>query len=128
PARDPLATLPPPPPPPAFTAEHLPETPPQGSDYARTDNRSASYAATLHLRSPGRRHLAFLGVIVSRRGQQPHSSGILRRDGFLAALREEGLPAGDEMVQAVEDWHREHGFAGAEALLERCPDLDGIVC
>ena len=111
-----------------FIGEHLPETLPQGSDYARIDNRSASYDATRHLLSTGRRHLAFLGVIVSRRGQQPHSSGILRRDGFLAALREEGLPAGDEMVQAVEDWHREHGFAGAEALLERCPDLDGIVC
>src|SRR5699024_9777364 len=83
-----------------FIGEHLPETLPQGSDYARIDNRSASYDATRHLLSTGRRHLAFLGVIVSRRGQQPHSSGILRRDGFLAALREEGLPAGDEMVQA----------------------------
>src|SRR5699024_2354584 len=101
---------------------------PEGSDYARIDNRSASCDAPRHLLSTHRRHLAFLGVIVSRRGQQPHSSGTRRRDGFRAALRAAAPAAGDALVQAVEDWHREHGFAGAEALLERCPDLDGIVC
>lgn len=111
-----------------FIGEHLPETLPQGSDYARIDNRSAAYDATRHLLATGRRRLAFLGVIVSRRGQQPHSSGILRRDGFLAALAEQGLPGGEDMIQAVEDWHRPHGFTGAEALLDRFPDLDGIVC
>src|SRR5699024_8559561 len=39
-----------------------------------------------------------------------------------------GLDAGDEQIQAVGDWHRPDGFDGANALLDRLPDVDGIVC
>ena len=110
-----------------FIGEHLPEKLPQGSDYVRIDNVSATLEATSHLIDIGRRRLAFLGAIDSARGLQPHSSGAMRHDGFLAALRRHGLPT-DGTVQPVEDWHRPHGFAGTMALLERLPDVDGIVC
>jgi DNA-binding LacI/PurR family transcriptional regulator len=111
-----------------FIGEHLPETLPQGSDYVRIDNVSAAHDATTHLIATGRRRIAFIGAIDTPRGAQPHSSGSLRRDGYLAALREHGLPADGEDVQAVDDWRRPDGFAGAEALLARRPDVDAIVC
>ncbi|MDN6330701.1 MAG: LacI family transcriptional regulator, partial [Brachybacterium sp.] len=95
-----------------FIGEHLRETLPEGSDYVRIDNRAASFDATSHLLATGRRRLAFIGAIHSAQGRQPHSSGILRRDGFLAALHEHGLRAGDRTVQFVDDWHRPDGFAG----------------
>lgn len=111
-----------------FIGEHLPEQLPDGSDYVRVDNVSAAFDATSHLIATGRRRLAFLGAIATAQGTQPHSSGSLRRDGFLAALREHGLPSGQDVVQEVDDWHRPDGASGAEALLERRPDVDGIVC
>lgn len=111
-----------------FIGEHLPEQLPAGCDYVRIDNRAASFEATSHLLRAGRRRLAFIGKIDTAQGLQPHSSGTLRRDGYLAALREHGLPTEDAAVQAVEAWHRPDGFAGATALLERMPEVDGIVC
>src|SRR5699024_6542798 len=108
--------------------EHLPEQLPQGSDYVRIDNVSAAFDATSHLLDSGRRQVAFLGAIPTRRGLQPHSSGSLRRDGYLAALGAHGLGPEWSIVQAVEDWHRHHGFTGAQTLLARHPEVDGIVC
>ena len=111
-----------------FIGEHLPEQLPSGSDYVRIDNVRAAYDATAHLLAAGRRRLAFIGAIDTSLGLQPHSSGSMRRDGFLAALRDHDLPADRSAVQTVEDWHRPDGFAGAEALLRRFPEVDGIVC
>src|SRR5699024_7608545 len=111
-----------------FIGEHLPEQLPQGSDYVRIDNVGAAFEATEHLIEAGRRRLAFIGAIDTALGLQPHSSGSMRRDGFLAALAKHGLDAGDEQIQAVGDWHRPDGFDGANALLDRLPDVDGIVC
>ena len=111
-----------------FIGEHLPEQLPQGSDYVRIDNVGASFEATSHLIETGRRSLGFIGVIDTDQGLQPHSSGSMRRDGFFAALREHGLPDSAEALQAVDAWHRPDGFEGAEKLLERVPDIDGIVC
>lgn len=111
-----------------FIGEHLTDQLPEGSDYVRVDNVRAAFDATSHLLEGGRRDLAFVGAIDTDHGLQPHSSGSLRRDGFLAALREHGLPADGDVIQAVDDWHRADGVAGADALLERRPEVDGIVC
>lgn len=111
-----------------FIGEHLPEQLPQGSDYVRIDNVGASFEATSHLIETGRRRLAFIGAIDTALGLQPHSSGSMRRDGFLSALAENGLETGNAQIQAVDDWHRPDGFAGANALLDRAPEVDGIVC
>jgi DNA-binding LacI/PurR family transcriptional regulator len=111
-----------------FIGEHLPETLPQGSDYVRIDNVGAAFEATSHLIAQGRRSLAFIGAIDSAQGNQPHSSGSLRRDGFLAALAEHGLDEEPPRIQVVQDWRREDGFAGARLLLEHHPEVDGIVC
>ena len=111
-----------------FIGEHLPENLPQGCDYVRIDNVGASFEATSHLIGTGRRHLAFIGKIDTAQGLQPHSSGSLRRDGFLAALRAHDLRADDAVVQEVDAWHRPDGFAGANALLERMPEVDALVC
>ena len=111
-----------------FIGEHLPETLPQGSDYARIDNVGASYDATSHLIAQGRRRLAFIGVIDSAQGNQPHSSGTMRRDGFLGALAAHDLGGEPARIQVVDNWHRGDGFVGARELLERHPEVDGIVC
>ena len=111
-----------------FIGEHLPETLPSGCDYVKIDNAAASRDATAHLLAGGRRRIAFIGAIESPQGKQPHSSGSLRRDGYLTALEEHGLGTEDAIVQAVEDWHRQDGAEGAEQLLQRHRDIDGIVC
>ena len=111
-----------------FIGEHLPEKLPQGSDYVRIDNVAAAFDATTHLLATGRRRIAFLGAIATKHGLQPHSSGSLRRDGYVAALEEHGVEPDISLVQAVDDWHRHDGFSGAQGLMVRHPDLDGIVC
>ena len=111
-----------------FIGEHLPETLPQGSDYVRIDNVGAAYEATSHLIAQGRRRLAFIGAIDTAQGKQPHSSGTMRRDGFLAALDAHDLGGEPARIQVVDDWRREDGFAGARELLARHPEVDGIVC
>ena len=111
-----------------FIGEHLPETLPQGSDYVRIDNVGAAYEATSHLIAQGRRRLAFIGAIDTAQGKQPHSSGTMRRDGFLAALSAHDLGGEPARIQVVDDWRREDGFGGARELLARHPEVDGIVC
>lgn len=111
-----------------FIGEHVPETLPQGSDYVRIDNAAAARDITSHLLATGRRHLGFLGAIETAQGDQPHSSGTLRRDGFLQALREAGIDPTAAAVQGVSDWVRHQGREGVDALLARMPEVDGIVC
>jgi len=111
-----------------FIGEHLPETLPQGCDYVKIDNVSAAHDATAHLLETGRRRIAFIGQITTAVGAQPHSSGSLRRDGYLSALAEHGIDPREAIVQEVADWHRSDGLAGAEALLDRGIDVDGLVC
>ncbi|MEE1650631.1 LacI family DNA-binding transcriptional regulator [Brachybacterium sp. J144] len=111
-----------------FIGEHLPEALPRGSDYVRIDNEAASFDATSHLIAQGRTQLGFLGAITSPHGEQPHSSGTLRRAGFKRALREHGMDPASAVLQEVRDWHRQDGFDGMAALLERMPDVDGVVC
>lgn len=111
-----------------FIGEHLPDQLPAGSDYAKFDNVAASFDATTHLLETGRRRLAFIGAILTPHGQQPHSTGTLRRDGFLRALDSYGIDRSSAVVQEVDDWHRQDGADGLDALLQRAPDVDGIVC
>ena len=111
-----------------FIGEHLPETLPAGCDYVKIDNVAAARDATSHLLAGGRMRVAFIGAIDSPQGKQPHSSGSLRRDGYLAALEAHGQGAGAAIVQAVDDWHRQDGADGVEALLAHHPGIDGIVC
>lgn len=111
-----------------FIGEHLPDTLPEGSDYVKIDNEAAAFDATSHLIAQGRRRLGFIGQILTAQGSQPHSSGSLRRDGFLRALAEHGIAESAAAVQPVGDWLRQDGSDGAGHLLERMPEVDGIVC
>ncbi|MGY5765289.1 LacI family DNA-binding transcriptional regulator [Brachybacterium sp. DNPG3] len=111
-----------------FIGEHLPDELPLGCDYVKIDNGRAAFDATSHLLETGRRRLAFIGAITTPLGEQPHSSGTLRRDGFLRALAEHGIAPDPAAIQEVGDWHRPDGVEGTEALLARFPEVDGIVC
>lgn len=111
-----------------FIGEHLPDQLPAGCDYVKIDNEAAAFDATSHLIAQGRRRLGFIGQILTAQGAQPHSSGSLRRDGFLRALREHGIGEAEATVQPVDDWLRQDGLTGTAALLEAMPEVDGIVC
>lgn len=111
-----------------FIGEHLPDTLPAGCDYVKIDNVAAAHDATAHLLAAGRRRIAFIGAITTPLGTQPHSSGTLRRDGYLRALAEQGIGPEQAIVQEVADWHRADGLAGVEALLARGERFDALVC
>ena len=61
-------------------------------NYVVVDNRKGAYEATFHLVQLGHRHIAFLG------GPDEFSTAQERMEGFVAALRDSGLPARQEWV------------------------------
>ena len=61
--------------------------------------------------------------IVCMRGPQKYSSGQLRFKGYLDICRENGLP--EQWLDC--DYDYEEGLRAAKALLERYPDVDGIL-
>ena len=111
-----------------FIGEHLPENLPAGCDYVKIDNVAAASDMTSHLIAGGRRRLGFIGAIPSAQGRQPHSSGSLRREGFLKALQAHGIDPSEAVIQEVDDWHRPDGVEGIDSLLGRLPEVDGVVC
>lgn len=112
---------------------------PAGSDHVRIDNVAAMREATAHLIAGGRRRIAFVGApredaAESGPGPSPLApraprpdSGSLRLCGYRTALAAAGR-SDQELLQQVADWHRADGRAAVPELLERAPDVDGIVC
>lgn len=86
------------------------------------DDYHASYALTDLLLKKGRRNLGYLGAI-----QQDQAVGGERRRGFQDALRDNGLEIQpDHMVTA--GFSVASGYEKMRELLERCGNLDGVVC
>jgi DNA-binding LacI/PurR family transcriptional regulator len=109
-----------------FIGEHVSGTAlPQGSDYVQIDNVQAMADATTHLLERGRRDLAFVGGLGP--DAPPHSSSVLRIEGFRRAVREHGLNPDRAPVQITPDWHRRDGRSAAHRLLDEFPDLDAVV-
>ena len=86
------------------------------------DDYHASYGLTELLLKKGRRNLGYLGAI-----QQDQAVGGERRRGFQDALRDNGLEVQpDHMVTA--GFSVASGYEKMGELLERCGNLDGVVC
>ena len=88
--------------------------------YVDVDNRQGAAQATRHLIEQDRR------LVVTLAGPQDMGVGVDRLAGWRDALAAAGLPCGDEQVE-VGDFTYESGLVGMRALLDRLPELDGVV-
>lgn len=70
----------------------------------------------------GRRRLGYLGV-----SERDRATGVARRAGVQAALRGAGLNP-EELFCVQSDFPMEQGYQAARLLLERRPEVDGILC
>jgi DNA-binding LacI/PurR family transcriptional regulator len=93
-------------------------------DHVSIDNVAGARAATAHLAAIGRTRIAAIG-------SQPHVTGgtaALRLRGYHDALSAAGLPADPSMVMPAEHFHRAHGFAAMNALLDLPEPPDAVFC
>lgn len=85
------------------------------------DDYGAALELTRLVLSKGRRRLAYIGAI-----EQDAAAGEARRRGVQAGLREAGLDP--ELPVEISSFEVESGRAAMERLLERCPELDAVLC
>ncbi len=83
------------------------------------DDRLGTQLAVQHLISLGHTRIAHLA------GPQNLSTGFVRRAGFIAAMREAGLPAG--RIVNCTGYSRAAGESGCEKLFLKAPDITAIV-
>lgn len=85
------------------------------------DDEKGGYLATRHLLETGRRAVGLLA------GPEPSHSGRLRARGYRAALAEFRAPSAEAWTGPCRP-DVEGGLNAARELLERQPQLDGLVC
>lgn len=83
------------------------------------DDRLGTRMAVQHLAALGHTRIAHLA------GPQNLSTGFVRRAGFVAAMREAGLPAGS--IVNCTGYSREAGKAGCEKLFAKSPGITAVV-
>lgn len=89
--------------------------------YVNVDNERGARLATTHLAAGGARRIATIT------GQLEQTSGVDRREGYRAALRDAGL-AEDATLEEEGGYTPESGEAAMRTLLARRPDLDAVFC
>lgn len=85
--------------------------------YVAIDNRGAAREITTRLAATGRERIGMIAAALDR------DSGSDRLAGFVDALGNRFEPS---LVQRVPLYSYSDGQAGMRALLERCPDIDGV--
>jgi DNA-binding LacI/PurR family transcriptional regulator len=91
-------------------------------DHVAVDSVQASFDATTHLISIGRRRIAAIGVGGGA------GTGTVRRKGYRKALKAAGLPHDPALELAGTGYHREDGAASMRALLELPEPPDAVFC
>ncbi len=86
-------------------------------------NRDAGAAMARYLHARGRRRIGFIGGATHR-----DARGAQRREGFLQAMRELGLPRARVAGVGKPPSSMSHGAEGLDLLLGQWPDTDAIVC
>ena len=86
------------------------------------DDQGAARAVTKLLLQHGRRRVGYVGVTTRDR-----AAGAARRAGFLEALREAGVEPEQTWMERS-DFSIDGGFAAAERLFEKTPDLEAVFC
>ncbi|MFC9351734.1 LacI family DNA-binding transcriptional regulator [Arthrobacter sp. NPDC057013] len=89
------------------------------------DNEAAAAEATQHLIDMGRRSIAAIGASRNMAVSGPASH---RLRGYLAAMDRANLPVTTEIDSESTAWTRAAGYAAAQRLLDRKPDIDAIFC
>lgn len=92
---------------------------PSGVDAAWVgiDNRATASVITARLRDTGRKRIGMIAAALDR------DSGADRLAGFRDAL---GEAFDERLVESVQLYSYSAGVEGMRALLERCPDVDGV--
>lgn len=86
------------------------------------DDQGAAYELTGLMLKKGRRRLAFIGVT-----EDDEAVGVNRRRGVELAMAEHGLDPAALLVETG-SFRVENGLEAMERLLERCPEVDGVIC
>jgi DNA-binding LacI/PurR family transcriptional regulator len=94
-------------------------------DQVWVDSVDAGYRMTRFLIGLGHRRIAMIGA--PSRGNRT-VTGALRRDGYLAALREAGLPTDPVLVRTCDSWTPQGGAAAMAALIEEGDLPDAAFC
>lgn len=88
-----------------------------GASFVAIDNRGAAREITTRLVDTGRQRIGMIAAALDR------DSGADRLAGFVDAL---GSRFDPQLVERVPLYSYSDGQAGMRALLERCPDIDGV--
>ncbi len=91
-------------------------------DHVAVDSVKASFDATTHLISLGRRRVAAIGVGGGA------GTGAVRRRGYRRALKAAGLDHDPALELAGTGYHRENGAAAMRALLDLPEPPDAVFC
>lgn len=100
-----------------LVGQHLP-----GFTCIYHDDFEAGYALTRHMLSKGRKRFAFIGVL-----HEDVAVGKNRLKGFQKALGEAGYSFPDERYE-IADFSIESGYESMKKVLDRCGDIDAVVC
>ena len=92
-----------------------------GVSTVSVDDFAGAYGAVKHLLERGRSRIAHLGA------NETLSVSRQRRDGYIAALQDHGLPVLPELILPV-GYREEDGRKGALQLLQLKRPVDGIFC
>ena len=91
-------------------------------DHVAVDSVQASFDATMHLISIGRRRIAAIGVGGGA------GTGVVRRKGYRKALKAAGLAHDPALELAGTGYHREDGAASMRELLALPEPPDAVFC
>ncbi|QCB95275.1 LacI family transcriptional regulator [Cellulomonas shaoxiangyii] len=93
-------------------------------DHVTMRNIDGARAATDLLLDVGRRRIAVLGMLHA----ETAGSARLRYAGYRQALEARGIEVDTRLLGWADDaWHRENGARAMAAVLDACPDVDGVV-
>lgn len=93
--------------------------------HVSVDNQAAAVEATQHLIDMGRRSIAAIGASRNMHAASPANH---RLRGYLAAMDRANLPVTTEIDFESASWSRAEGYAAAQRLLDRKPDIDAVFC
>ncbi len=86
------------------------------------DDKGAVKELTSRMIARGRRRIVYIGV-----SEDDKAAGLARREGAQEALREAGLDA-ENLPVGTADFDAQSGYRCMKELLEKRPDLDGVIC
>lgn len=94
-----------------------------GISVVTADREDAFRRGTTHLIELGHRHIAMICDAFTRA-----KTTLRKLAGYRRALAEAGLPNDDRLVENVREFGFEGGHDGFLRLIQRCPEVTGVVC